>query len=109
MPVVCSVKFETQEVIDGVIRENALVRAATYALENTAVTLTYMVIPPLLKPLLYPLIRSLPPARLAQLNIARMQLFSAAGTLAQNAMRRLGIPWRDELNMMKAFGEPGAD
>jgi hypothetical protein len=99
------VKLQTQEIVAGQIRENAIVRAATYALENTAVTLTFMLLPPLLKPLLYPIIRRFPPRRLQQLNIARMQLFTAALTLARNAMGRLGLPWRDEVNMVASFGE----
>jgi hypothetical protein len=102
------VKLQTQEVVDGQIHENALVKAATYALENTAVTLTYMLLPPLLKPVLYPLIRRFPPQRLRGLNVARMQLFTAALTLAQNAMARLGLPWRDEVNMVANFGEAAA-
>jgi hypothetical protein len=94
--------------VDGQIHENALVKAATYALENTAVTLTYMLLPPLLKPVLYPLIRRFPPKRLRNLNIARMQLFTAALTLAKNAMARLGLPWRDEVHMVANFGEAAA-
>jgi hypothetical protein len=101
----CRVKFQTQEVVNGQIRENALVSAAKYALENTALTLCFMAVPPLLKPVLYPLIRRFPPPRLQKLNIARMQLYTAATTLADNAMQRLGITWKDELNLMKAFGE----
>jgi hypothetical protein len=99
------VKLQTQEIVDGQIRENAIVRAATYALENTAVTLTFMLLPPLLKPVLYPIIRRFPPRRLRDLNTARMQLFTAALTLARNAMARLGLPWRDEVNMVANFGE----
>jgi hypothetical protein len=102
------VKLQTQEVVDGQIRENALVKAATYALENTAVTLTYMLLPPLLKPVLYPLIRRFPPQRLRNLNVARMQLFTAALTLAKNTMGRLGLPWKDEVNMVANFGEAPA-
>eukprot|EP00775_Hariotina_reticulata_P005689 gene5689-5927_t len=97
------VKFQTQEVVNGQIRENALVSAAKYALENTALTLCFMAVPPLLKPLLYPLIRRFPPPRLQKLNIARMQLYTAAATLADNAMQRLGITWKDELNLLQAF------
>lgn len=99
------VKLQTQEMVDGQIRENAIVAAATYALENTAVTLTFMLLPRLLKPAMYPLIRRFPPKRLAQLNVARMQLFTAALTLARNAMARLGLPWRDEVHMVPNFGE----
>lgn len=99
------VKFQTQEVVNGQIRENALVSAAKYALENTALTLCFMAVPPMLKPLLYPLIRRFPPPRLQKLNIARMQLYTAAAMLADNAMRRLGITWKDELNLLQAFGE----
>ncbi|WIA07921.1 hypothetical protein OEZ85_007399 [Tetradesmus obliquus] len=100
------VKLQTQEMVDGQIRENAIVAAATYALENTAVTLTFMLLPRLLKPALYPLIRRFPPKRLAQLNVARMQLFTAALTLARNAMARLGLPWRDEVHMVPNFDRP---
>eukprot|EP00882_Tetradesmus_deserticola_P026751 GHRQ01029541.1.p1 GENE.GHRQ01029541.1~~GHRQ01029541.1.p1 ORF type:complete len:239 (+),score=91.55 GHRQ01029541.1:2-718(+) len=99
------VKLQTQEVVDGQIRENVIVKAATYALENTAKTLTFMLLPPLLKPVLYPLIRRFPPQRLRGLNTARMQLFTAALTLAKNAMTRLGLPWQDEVNMTDKFGE----
>ncbi|KAF8072353.1 D-xylose-proton symporter [Scenedesmus sp. PABB004] len=100
------VKLDTQEVVDGEIRENAIVAAATYALENTAVTLTFMLTPPLLKPLVWPLVQAFPPARLRQLNVCRMQLFTAALTLAQNALTRLGLPWRDEIGMAKRFDRP---
>lgn len=101
----CSIKLNTQEIVDGQIHENDICTAATCALENTAVTLTYMLVPPLLKPVVYPLIRACPPARLQTLNIARMQLYTAAMTLAQNAVKRLGLPWHDEINMAKHFGE----
>eukprot|EP00882_Tetradesmus_deserticola_P021759 GHRQ01023556.1.p1 GENE.GHRQ01023556.1~~GHRQ01023556.1.p1 ORF type:complete len:316 (+),score=147.96 GHRQ01023556.1:1689-2636(+) len=100
------VKLQTQEVVDGQIRENVIVKAATYALENTAKTLTFMLLPPLLKPVLYPLIRRFPPQRLRGLNTARMQLFTAALTLAKNAMTRLGLPWQDEVNMTDKFDCP---
>lgn len=100
-----SVKLHTQEVVDGQIRENDVVKAATYALENTAVTLTYMLTPPLLKPLVWPLVQRFPAKRLHKLNIARMQLFTAALTLTKNAMTRLGLPFQDEINMTSNFGE----
>lgn len=101
----CSIKFNTQQVVDGQIHENAIVQAANIALENTAKTLTWMLTPPLLKPLVWPLVARLPPPPLEALNIARMQLYTAALTLARNAMQRLGMPWDDDLNMRQAFGE----
>lgn len=102
---VCRVKLQTQEVVDGQIRENVIVTAATYALENTAVTLTYMLTPPLLKCVVWPLVQRFPSQRLQGLNIARMQLYTAALTLTHNAMKRLGLPLNDELQMARHFGE----
>lgn len=101
----CRVKLQTQEIGDGQIHENAIVSAATYALENTATTLTYMLTPPLLKPLLWPIVQRFPSERLQGLNIARMQLLTAALTLTQNAMKRLGLPFDDEIQMAKNFGK----
>eukprot|EP00878_Enallax_costatus_P020682 GHUV01021871.1.p1 GENE.GHUV01021871.1~~GHUV01021871.1.p1 ORF type:complete len:448 (+),score=109.54 GHUV01021871.1:312-1655(+) len=100
------VKLRTQEVVNGQIQENAIVTAATYALENTAVTLTYMLTPPLLKPLVWPLVQRFPSKRLQGLNIARMQLYTAALTLTHNAMKRLGLPFNDEIQMAKNFDCP---
>lgn len=97
-------KLHRQEVVDGQIRENPVVTAATYALENTAVTLTYMLTPPLLKPLVWRLVQRFPSTRLEGLNIARMQLFTAALTLTHNAMNRLGLPFKDNIQMSKHFG-----
>jgi hypothetical protein len=99
------VKFNTQEVVQGQIHEHPIVHAANVALENTGKMLTWMLMPPLLKPFVYPLVSRFPPAQLEQLNVARMQLYTAALTLARNAMHRLGLPWDDELRMTEAFGE----
>lgn len=98
-------KFNTQEVVQGQIHEHPIVHAANVALEKTGKTLTWMLMPPLLKPLVYPLVSRFPPAQLEHLNVARMQLYTAALTLARNAMERLGMPWDDELRMAESFGE----
>jgi len=100
-----SVEFNTQEVINGEIHENAIVQAANVALENTGKTLTWMLTPRLLKPLVWSLVAKFPPQQIQALNVARMQLYTAALTLARNAMGRLGMAWTDELNMAAAFGK----
>lgn len=102
--VCCRVKFNTQEVVGGQIHEHPIVHAANVALEQTGKTLTWMLMPPLLKPLVWPLVSRFPPRQLEQLNVARMQLYMAALTLARNAMTRLGLPWQDELQLTEAFG-----
>jgi hypothetical protein len=87
--------------------EAALVGAANYALENTAVALTYMLVPPLLKPVVWRLLAAAPPPRMRELNAARRKLFGAAETLAANAVRRLGLVWEDDIGMAAAFGACG--
>jgi hypothetical protein len=100
------VKFDTQEVdAAGQIHEDPLVRAANYALENTGLSLRFMLTPRLLRRLVWALVRAAPPPSINSLNVARMQLYTAALTLARNAMHRLGRPWVDELGMAQAFGE----
>lgn len=104
-----SVEFNTQEVINGEIYENVIVQAANVALENTGKTLTWMLTPRLLKPLVWSLVAKFPPPQIRALNVARMQLYTAALTLARNAMGRLGMAWTDELNMAAAFGKLKGD
>jgi hypothetical protein len=104
-PGCCRVKFNTQEVVDGQIHEHPIVQAANVALENTAKTLTWMLTPPLLRPLVWPIVSRMPPKPIAVLNVARMQLYTAALTLARNAVGRLGSPWRDDLQITQAFGK----
>jgi len=94
-----------REIINGEIHENAIVQAANVALENMGKTLTWMLTPRLLKPLVWSLVEKLPPQQIRALNVARMQLYTAALTLARNAMGRLGTAWTDELNMSAAFGK----
>lgn len=101
----CSVKFDTQDRIAGQIHENVLVAAAKYVLENTAAALQFMLVPPLLKPLTWALLRAFPTKQLYQLNLARSQLYMAGICLAKNAMKRMGAQWVDELGMEKEFGE----
>ena len=99
-------RFDTLSVAaDGSMTENVLVGAARYALENTAAALWAMMIPPLLKPAAYALLRRFPTPQLATLNLVRTQLFTAGIVLAKNAMRRLGIAWTDDLGMEAEFGE----
>lgn len=100
------VKFDTHTVVDGQMAEHPIVHAANVALENTGKTLTWMLTPPLLKPLVWRAVALLPPPLLASLNVARMQLYTAALTLARNAMERLGTPWDDELRVTQAFDRP---
>jgi hypothetical protein len=100
-----SVKFDTHTVVNGQMAEHPIVHAANVALENTGKTLTWMLTPPLLKPLVWRAVALLPPPLLASLNVARMKLYTAALTLARNAMERLGTPWNDELRVTQAFGE----
>lgn len=92
---------------NGQIHEHPIVQAANVALESTAKTLTWMLTPPLLKPLVWPVVSLCPPSAIRTLNIARMQLYTAALTLARNAMERIGAPWNDELRVTQAFGEYG--
>jgi hypothetical protein len=92
----------------GRVREDAIVRAANFALENTGLTLKYMITPHALRPLVWAAVRAAPPAAIDALNVARMQLFSAAVCLARNAMARLGRPWADELRMADKFGARAA-
>lgn len=98
-------KFNTQEVVNGQIHEHPIVQAANVALENTAKTLTWMLTPPLLRPLVWPIVSRIPPKPIAALNVARMQLYTAALTLARNAVGRLGSPWKDDLQITQAFGK----
>lgn len=84
--------------------EHPIVHAANVALENTGKTLTWMLTPPLLKPLVWPAVALLPLPLLQSLNVARMQLYTAALTLARNAMERLGTAWNDDLRVAQAFG-----
>jgi hypothetical protein len=68
--------------------------------------LQFMLVPGLLKPLVYAIVRTFPIPVLAQLNRCRCQLYMASLMLAKNSMERLGMKVKDDLGMYKAFGEP---
>lgn len=89
----------------GQIHGNVLVEAAHYAMEKTALMLQFMLVPGLLKPVVYALVRTFPIAVLAKLNQCRCQLYMASLMLAKNSMERLGMKVKDDLGMFQAFGE----
>ncbi|GBF94618.1 thromboxane-A synthase [Raphidocelis subcapitata] len=101
------VKFDVLEKdAAGRIKENPLVSATKYVLENTAAALTFMITPRLLKPLVWAAVRTCPTRTIAGLNLARSQIYTAAIALIKNAMGRMGAQWVDDLGMEKAFANP---
>ena len=102
----CRVPFDTQvQTNDGKVQENALVSAAHFALEHTATMLIFMLVPKVLRPVVYTWLRTFPTRTLSRLNECRCQLYMASIMLIKNAMGRLGMEWKDPLDMEKTFGE----
>ncbi len=102
-----SVEFDALKPADTAgVKENVLVRSAHTVSELAIACLTTMMMtPPLLRPMVYELLKWRPQLvpQLHTLQQARGRVYMAGIALASNVAKQLGVAWEDKDNMQQEF------